>query len=123
LIAGQIEVAIGATEEIEGQMQANTIRILAGTGAERSSHYPDVPTLKEGGFDVVCTNMKGLVGPAGLPANVVKYLHDHFHQAMDRDVWRKFAERVGEPTNYQDATGFASAQQAQLARISAALKQ
>jgi tripartite-type tricarboxylate transporter receptor subunit TctC len=123
LIAGQIEVAIGATEEIEGQMQANTIRILAGTGAERSSHYPDVPTLKEGGFDVVCTNMKGLVGPAGLPANVVKYLHDHFHQAMDRDVWRKFAERVGEPTNYQDATGFASAQQAQLGRISAALKQ
>jgi tripartite-type tricarboxylate transporter receptor subunit TctC len=72
---------------------------------------------------VVCTNMKGLVGPASLPPEVVKYLHDRFHQAMDRDVWRTFAERVGEPTNYRDAPGFASAQQAQLGRISAALKQ
>ncbi|MGY3606488.1 tripartite tricarboxylate transporter substrate binding protein [Bradyrhizobium sp. Leo121] len=123
LIAGQIDIALGATEEIEGQVQANTIRILASTGAERSSHYPDVPTLKEKGYDVVCTNMKGLVGPAGLPPDVVKYLHDRFHQAMDRDTWRKFAERVGEPSNYRNAAEFASAQQEQLTRIKAALKQ
>lgn len=122
LLAGQIDVAMGATEEIQGQIDAGTIRILAGSGAERSSHYPAVPTLKELGYDVVVTNMKGLVGPAGLPPQVVKFLHDKFHAAMDKDVWRKFAEKVGEPTNYQNAADFATAQKDQLDRVRAAMK-
>ncbi|QRG08883.1 tripartite tricarboxylate transporter substrate binding protein [Xanthobacter dioxanivorans] len=122
LLGGQVDVAMGATEEIQGQVEAGTIRVLAGSGEERSSHYPAVPTLKELGYDVVATNMKGLVGPAGLPPQVVKYLHDKFHAAMERAVWRKFADAVGEPSNYTDAAGFAAAQKSQLDRVRATMK-
>jgi tripartite-type tricarboxylate transporter receptor subunit TctC len=122
LLGGQIDVAMGATEEIKGQMEAGTIRILAGTGEERSRHYPDVPTLKELGYDVVATNMKGLVGPAGLAPEIVTYLHDKFHAAMKDEVWRRFAESVGEPTNYQNSADFAQSQIDLLERVRSALK-
>jgi len=121
LVAGQIDVAAGATEEIEGQVQAGTVRVLAATSAERSGHYPDVPTLKERGFDVVITNMKGLVAPLGLPQEIVDYLHDHFHKAMENPKWQEYSKRVGEPTNYQNAKDFHASQVEQLERVRAAI--
>jgi tripartite-type tricarboxylate transporter receptor subunit TctC len=122
LVAGQVDTTVGATEEILGQVQAGTIRVLASTGAERSAHYPDVPTLTEKGFEVVATNMKGLVAPAGTPPEVIGYLHEHFRQAMEADVWQDFAERVGEPDNYQDGPTFEESQVEQLERVSNALQ-
>ncbi|MGQ4274928.1 Bug family tripartite tricarboxylate transporter substrate binding protein [Terrihabitans sp. B22-R8] len=121
LLGGQLDIAMGATEEIQGQIEAGTVRILAGSAEQRSSHCPDAPTLKELGYDVIATNMKGLVGPANLPPEAVKYLHDKFHAAMEKDVWKAFAERVGEPTNYQNSADFARSQTEQLDRVRAAL--
>ncbi len=120
LVAGQIDVAAGSTEEIEGQVKAGTVRVLAATSGERSRHYPDTPTLKEKGIDVVITNMKGLVGPAGLSQEIVDYLHERFHKAMENPRWQEYAERVGEPTNYQNAQDFQNAQVEQLERVRSA---
>ena len=122
VIAGQIDVTVGATEEIEGQVQANTLRVLANTGAQRSRHYPEVPTFKEKGYDVLATNMKGLVGPAGMAPEIVQYLHDRFRQGIDREVWKRFDAKVGEPGNYQDGPAFQVSITEQLERIARALK-
>lgn len=122
LVAGQVDVTLGATEEIEGQAKSGTIRVLAATSAERSKYYPDVPTLKEKGINAIVTNMKGLVAPAGLPQEIADYLHERFHKAMENPVWQNFADRVGEPTNYQNGADFQASQAEQLERVRAALK-
>ena len=122
LVAGQIDVTLGATEEIEGQVKSDTIRVLAATSAERSKYYPEVPTLQEKGLNAVVTNMKGLVAPANLPQEIADYLHEQFHKAMENTVWKNFADRVGEPTNYQNGAAFQASQTAQLERIREALK-
>jgi tripartite-type tricarboxylate transporter receptor subunit TctC len=112
---------MAAAEEIDGQVKSGTVRVLAATSTERSKYYPDVPTLKEKGINAIVTNMKGLVAPASLPQEIADYLHERFHKAMENKVWKDFAERVGEPTNYQDGAAFQASQTEQLERIRAAL--
>ena len=52
------------------------MRLLCVWTAERSPRFPDVPTLKDLGYDMVVTSPYGLSGPKGMDAGVVKVLHD-----------------------------------------------
>jgi tripartite-type tricarboxylate transporter receptor subunit TctC len=50
--------------------------------AERSRRWPEVPVLRELGFDIVAKSPYGLAGPRGLPPKVLSVLHDAFKKAM-----------------------------------------
>ena len=50
--------------------------------AERSPRFPDAPTLKELGYDMVVTSPYGLSGPKGMDPGVVKVLHDALKEAL-----------------------------------------
>jgi tripartite-type tricarboxylate transporter receptor subunit TctC len=63
-------------------VDSGALRLLVTFGAERTARYPQVPTLKELGFGTVAMSPYGLVGPAGLPAEVVGVLHDAFRTAL-----------------------------------------
>jgi len=65
------------------------LRLLSTWGAERSKKFPDAPTLKESGIDLVQTSPFGLVVPKGTDPAVVKKLHDAFKQAMEMDNYVK----------------------------------
>jgi tripartite-type tricarboxylate transporter receptor subunit TctC len=56
--------------------KAGKIKLLAVSGDVRSPLVPEVPTLKEAGVDVVSSTYTGVFGPAKMPADVVKRLHD-----------------------------------------------
>lgn len=58
------------------------LRLLATFGAQRTRRWPKVPTLKELGHPIVAASPYGLAGPAGLPEEVVRILHDAFRSAM-----------------------------------------
>ena len=70
------------------------LRLLSTWGKERSTQYPDVPTLEELGLGIVQTSPFGLAVPKGTDPVIVKKLHDAFKQAMDmpnyRDALAKF---------------------------------
>ncbi len=106
LIGGQIDSMVAATEEFRGMADGGLLRPVAVTSADRSQAYPDVPTLKELGWDVVIDNMKGWMAPAGTPDAVVAYLHDRFRQAMQSAVWTTYLQRTGEPSAYLDGPSF-----------------
>lgn len=59
------------------------MRLLVTFGPERTKRWPQVPTAKELGYNVVGTSPYGLVGPKGMDPAVVKTLHDAFKKAMD----------------------------------------
>lgn len=63
-------------------VDSGALRLLVTFGAERTARYPQVPTLKELGFGTVAMSPYGLVGPAGLPNEVVSVLHDAFRTAL-----------------------------------------
>jgi tripartite-type tricarboxylate transporter receptor subunit TctC len=64
------------------EVDAGRLRLLATFGAQRSARWPEVPTLRELGFDIVAMSPYGLAGPRGLPPDVLAVLHEGFKKAL-----------------------------------------
>jgi len=106
LVAGQIDLAVQASDELGGLVASGDLVPLAVASDRRHPGYPQVPTLRELGMDVVADNMKGWLGPPGMPPEMVTYFHDRFRQGMATPTWRRFAERTGDPDGYADGATF-----------------
>lgn len=79
--SGQVMVGVnsnGFAPFVDG----GQLRLLVTFGAQRTKRWPQVPTLKELGLGIVANSPYGLAGPAGLPSDVVRVLHDAFRAAM-----------------------------------------
>ncbi|MFI4931754.1 MAG: tripartite tricarboxylate transporter substrate binding protein, partial [Burkholderiales bacterium] len=63
-------------------VDSGRLRLLVTFGEQRTTRWPQVPTLKELGYGIVATSPYGLAGPRGLPAVVVQTLHQAFKTAM-----------------------------------------
>jgi tripartite-type tricarboxylate transporter receptor subunit TctC len=109
LMAGTVELAVLAPEEMAGLAQAGEVRPLAVASAARIAAYPQVPTLRELGWDVVIENMKGLNAPAGLSDDIATVLHDRVRRAMATPPWQSFLERTGALDGYLDGPGYQAA--------------
>ena len=82
LLAGQIQVMVDSVAAAKGNIEAGKLRALGVTTAQRVAQLPDVPTLKESGFDIEYAGWVVLMAPAGTPADVVATLHDAVAAAM-----------------------------------------
>jgi tripartite-type tricarboxylate transporter receptor subunit TctC len=83
--SGQVMVGVNSTG-FAPYVDNGQLRLLATFGERRSSHWPQVPTLKELGYGIVAVSPYGLAGPAGMHAAVVRVLHDALKAAMHEPV-------------------------------------
>jgi putative tricarboxylic transport membrane protein len=67
ILSGEAHVLSTGFSEALALAEAGEVRILAITGDERSATAPDVPTLKELGYDATFVNWRGFFGAPGLP--------------------------------------------------------
>jgi tripartite-type tricarboxylate transporter receptor subunit TctC len=81
-------------------VDAGKFRLLATWGNERSAHYPQVPTVKETGYNVVALGPMGVFGPKGLPAPIVNKLHQAFKKAMDDPEFIETMKKLDMPLLY-----------------------
>jgi putative tricarboxylic transport membrane protein len=65
LLSGATEALSGDFSEMLGFMESGDVRIIAILAPERLKNFPDIPTAKEQGYDVVGANWRGLYMPAG----------------------------------------------------------
>jgi len=82
LLAGQIQAMVDSVAAAKGNIDAGKLRALGVTTAQRVAQLPDVPTLKESGFDIEYAGWVVVMAPAGTPAEVVTTLHDAIAAAM-----------------------------------------
>jgi len=75
LVGGNIAAGFSPVTEALELHKTGRIRMLATMGAQRSSFVPDVPTLRELGFDFELQTWQALYGPAGMPASAVAKLN------------------------------------------------
>lgn len=87
ILGGQLMAAADSTG-FAPQVEAGKLRVLNTWGAERLAKFPDAPTLKELGLDLVQNSPFGIGAPKGTPTAVVKRLHDAFKQAMEQENYR-----------------------------------
>ena len=71
VLNGTLEIGVGEIPELRSQLEAGKVRLLATFNPERLPTHPEVPTVKELGYDVALKKFRGLAGPKGLPADVI----------------------------------------------------
>jgi tripartite-type tricarboxylate transporter receptor subunit TctC len=87
-------------------LKAAKIRALATWGATRLAAFPDIPTMKELGYNIEYYLWTGLFAPKNVPANVVKVLRDATRQAVHDREFNNAMEKIQTPIAYQDAEEF-----------------
>jgi tripartite-type tricarboxylate transporter receptor subunit TctC len=75
VIGGQVQLAIVSMPAALQFVKAGRVKALAVASAKRSASAPDVPTIAEGGLDVVVESWYGVLVPAKTPAPVVAKLN------------------------------------------------
>jgi tripartite-type tricarboxylate transporter receptor subunit TctC len=90
ILGGRTQAMLPGLAAALPHIKAGKVRPLAVTGAKRHPQLPDVPTFEElgyPGFDGV--QWYGIVGPAGLPAPIVKRLNDEINRMLDDPALRE----------------------------------
>jgi tripartite-type tricarboxylate transporter receptor subunit TctC len=96
VLGGTIQVALADQANLMPQVAVGRLRALAVATTKRSANMPELPTIAEAGlagFDA--TAWQGLVGPAGMPADVVQRLNAAFNQVMALPAVREKLMRAG----------------------------
>jgi tripartite-type tricarboxylate transporter receptor subunit TctC len=87
LLGGHIDVTTDSTGWAE-LVNAGKFRLLVTWGGQRTKNWPNVPTLKEVGIDMVSNSPFGIGGPKGMDPAVVKALHDAFRKGMEEQSYK-----------------------------------
>jgi tripartite-type tricarboxylate transporter receptor subunit TctC len=89
ILNGTLELGVGEIDELKAQLAGGTVRVLATFGSERIPSLPDVPTVKEAGYDVELEKFRGLAGPKGLSPDVIR-------------IWNEAAQKVLADPEYRE---------------------
>jgi len=96
LLGGQIEVSFLNVGGLTPRVKAGQLRPLVVMDKERSKFYPEVPTSAELGYPmVISSSTRGIVGPKGLPAPIVKKLQAIFKKAMEDSEHLEKMDKAG----------------------------
>jgi tripartite-type tricarboxylate transporter receptor subunit TctC len=107
LLGGQVQALATGPSSIAPHLKAGKVRVLAGWGGARLQSLPDVPTLKESGFDVEFAQWAGLFVPAGTPEPVIARLRAASRAALDDPQFQQRFATLGTPLQHLDAPEFA----------------
>jgi tripartite-type tricarboxylate transporter receptor subunit TctC len=89
VLNGTYDIGIGEIQEVRAQLEANKIRLLAVLTDKRLPDFPQLATAQEQGIDLVVTKFRGLAGPKGLPADVLKAWSDGLQAVLADPAYRK----------------------------------
>ncbi|MFZ3351071.1 MAG: tripartite tricarboxylate transporter substrate binding protein [Xanthobacteraceae bacterium] len=95
LIAGRVDLYPSPTLAVMQYYKAKQLKILATTSPERLATLPEVPTLKEAGFDFVRFGWLGVCARAGTPAPIVETLNKNIVAIVASPAYRALIENAG----------------------------
>jgi tripartite-type tricarboxylate transporter receptor subunit TctC len=122
VLGGHAAFWMSTTGPAAPHVKSGKFRALAVSSAARHPHYPDVPTLKELGYDVEYYLWIGLFVPKATPAAAVKALREAVKQAVDDPAFKSAMEKIQVPIAYQDADEFRAWWDADAVRLAEAVK-
>ena len=128
LLGGHIQASADATGW-GPHVDAGKMRLLVTWGPQRTKRWPDVPTLKELGYDMTSTSPYGIAGPKGMDPKVAKVLHDAFRKGMEDPGHGQAMEKYDQDLLYMSGEEYAkfardtfAAEKATMARLLATQK-
>lgn len=122
-LGNNAQVLVSSISASLAQIKAGKARPLAMFGDKRSKALPDVPTMKELGYNIEYYLWVGMFAPNGTPDPVVAYLRNVLRQAAMAEQFKTAMTNLGQEVAYLDQPDFAKFWDADAARIEAAVRE
>jgi tripartite-type tricarboxylate transporter receptor subunit TctC len=108
LLGGHIQVAILSSTIGYSHMRAGKLRPLVVSGPKRKAEIPDVPSMKEEGYDTGLEGIwKGVLAPMGTPGPIIDKLALGFKKMTENKQAIANLKQLGDEFNYLGPDGFA----------------
>jgi tripartite-type tricarboxylate transporter receptor subunit TctC len=108
LMGNQITFAVDTVISANEFVRSGKLRFLAIIAPNRLAAFPDVPTMAELGYSTAIDSPIGIGGPAGMPPDVVKALHDAFKFAMEQPAMTSLLDRSSQRTRYMNSSDYSA---------------
>lgn len=122
VLGGHAHLWMSTTAPAAPHVQSGKFRALAVSGATRHQHFPDVPTLRELGYDVEYYLWIGLFAPKGTPEGPMKILREAVKKAVQDPEFKAAMDKVRVPIAYKDADEFRTWWDADSAKLADVIK-
>ena len=103
--SGQIDALASGPAAAIGQIKAGKMRALAVWGDKRLASMPDVPSMKELGYDATFYIWSGLFAPAATPQPIMTALREAVKRTVEDAEFKDAMDKVETPIAYLDARG------------------
>jgi tripartite-type tricarboxylate transporter receptor subunit TctC len=105
LLGGQVD-ALADSSSWAPHVKAGKLRLLATWGEKRTQDFPEVPTLRDQGYDVVVDAPNGIGAPKGLEPAVAQRLREAFKVAAASPEFAAACDKIDAPLMYLDAPDY-----------------
>lgn len=106
LLGGHITFAVDTVISTSAFVRSGKARYLAVASNARMKSWPEVPTMKDLGYQIVIDSPIGLGGPAGIPPEIVRTLHDAFKFAIEQPAFVALLDKSDQAPRYMDTAEF-----------------
>ena len=121
ILGNNSQVLVSAIAPAFGQVKAGKLRALACFSPQRAASMPDVPTLKELGYNVEFSLWVGVFAPKNTPDAAVKVLGEAIKKAATSDQFKTAINNIGDEVAYLDQVAFAKFWDEDAKRVEAAV--
>ena len=96
LIGGHVQAMVSALQTVAPHVQSGKLRMLAVMSRQRSSAFPDVPTMREEGLpQLEVETWYGVLAPAGTPDVIIANINGELNALLKDPAIRDFMARQG----------------------------
>ena len=92
-LGGHVELTTENMSEMLPLVEAKKMRVLAVTGERRFAKAPDIPTLKELGYNIVAATGRGFMMPGGVPKDAAAAMEAALKRVHDSPAYKEYSER------------------------------
>jgi putative tricarboxylic transport membrane protein len=106
VMGGHVQATTEQLAEMTELVAGKKMRILAVASQKRLTGMPDVPTLKEQGYDLHIGGGRGFVAPAGIPAEAAAVLESTLAKVYRSPAWQDYMKRNAYEEVYMNGSEF-----------------
>ena len=103
---GHVDVVATNPGNVKPFIQSGKVRVLAVSSDRRLEDFPDVPTYKERGWDVVRYQWRGMMSKAGTPKPIIERLVAAIGKAQQTAEWKNYLRQVTQLDGFQGPDAF-----------------
>lgn len=103
LMGWHVDATLETIDFVPQIIQAGKGKLIAIMGEERHPDFPDVPTFKEKGYEIIQSSVRGFLAPAGVPEDRLQKLRDAYERAWHNPEYQEKAKEAHTNLRFRNA--------------------